>query len=139
MSDRESLEAIMADVKTTRANLAELEHQLQEEIDEIVIAAALEARPLSEADKVRRRALRAEQSEVQDAFRALAFATLARLNQSAELAALEAKLTGINALLEDDLDRLKKIARYAGIAAKVADGLAELAAKVAARVARGGF
>jgi hypothetical protein len=139
MSNRETIAAIVADAAARRADLAELDHLLQNDIDEIVLAAALEGRPLSEAEKQRRRALRAEQSEVQDAFRALAFVTLARLDQSAELAALHAKMTGINAVLADDLDRLKDIARYATIAARVADGLAQLAAKVAAAAARGGI
>jgi hypothetical protein len=139
MSDRESVEAIVADAATSRANLAELDHMLQDEIDDVVLAAAREGRALSPADNERRRALRADQSEVQDAFKALAFVTLARLNQSAELVALEAKLTGINAVLADDLDRLRSIQRYAAIAAKVADGLAQLAAKVATAIAKGGL
>jgi hypothetical protein len=126
---------IVAKAMMARADLGELDHTLQGGIDEIVLAAARAKRPLSSDEKNRRKALRATQAEVEDAFEELAFATLARLDNSADVAELKGKLDSINANLADDLERLKNIERYAAIAAKVADGLAQLATKVAGAIA----
>jgi hypothetical protein len=135
MFTRESAKAIVAEATKSRSRLADLDHALQSEIDEIVLGAARAGRPMSDAEKARRKALRASQSDVGDAFTALAFATLARLNQSADVVELKGKLDTINANLVDDLDRLKNIARYAAVAAKVADGLTKLAEQVAGALA----
>jgi len=135
MFTRESAKAIVAEATKSRSHLADLDHALQSEIDEIVLGAARAGRPLSDAEKARRKSLRASQSDVGDAFTALAFATLARLNQSADVVELKGKLDTINANLVDDLDRLKNIARYAAIAAQVADGLTKLAEQVAGALA----
>lgn len=127
-------EVIVAEATKSRSDLAELDHKIQEEIDEIVLAAARAGRPLSADDENRRKVLRADQLEVQEAFEVLAFATLGRLDKSADVEVLKGKLDSINANLIDDLDRLKNVARYAEIAAKVADGLTQLAIKVAGAV-----
>jgi hypothetical protein len=66
----------------------------------------------------------------------LAFVTAARLDNSDDVKQLREKLKSINANLNDDLERLKKIAIYAAIAAQVADGLAQLAEQVAAAAAK---
>lgn len=131
---KESAEAIVAEATASRTALAELDHQIQTEIDEIVLGAAKAGRPLSDDDKARRKSLRADQMEVQAAFRELAFATLARLDNSADVADLKGRLVAINADLGDDLRRLKKIVRYAEVAAKVADGLARVTAAIAGAV-----
>ena len=62
----------------------------------------------------------------------LAFVTLPRLDASADEAELKNKLDSVKDELDDDINRLKNIARYAKIAAKVADGLTQLAIKVTA-------
>ena len=134
MTDRETAQDIVNEAMQTRSALTDLDHAIQEEIDEIVLTAARERRPLSDDDKARRKALRADQVEIQDAFKALAFVTLPRLDASADVAELKNKLDSVKDELEDDLKRLKNIARYAKIAAKVADGLTQLAIKVAGAV-----
>ena len=90
---------------------------------------------MTNVEKARRKALRASQSDVGDALAALAFATLARLDSSADVLELQGKLDEINDNLVDDLTRLKNIARYAAVAAQVADGLAVLAEQVAGALA----
>jgi hypothetical protein len=132
MSDKETADAIVAQAIKIRADLGDLDKKIQGQIDEIVMTAAREGRPLSDADKTQRDALREQQSNVEDAFDELAFATLSRLDQSADVDQLKGSLATINATLTDDLGRLQNIARYAETAANVADGLAQLAAKVAA-------
>lgn len=135
MFDRQTAEAIVADAMQSRAHLLDLDHALQSEIDEIVLGAARAGRPLTNDEKARRKVLRASQADVGEAFRALAFATLARLDSSADVLELKGKLDEINDNLVDDLARLKNIARYAAIAAQVADGLAVLAEQVAGALA----
>jgi hypothetical protein len=130
--DKESADAIVAGAMKTRSDLAELDQTIQGQIDEIVLGAARQGRDLSPAELDQRKKLRGDQADVQDAFAALAFATLRRLDNSADVADLKTKLDAINAGLTTDLNRLKAIARYAAIAAKVADGLAQLASKVTA-------
>lgn len=134
MTDREKAQDIVNEAMKTRSALTDLDHAIQEEIDEIVLTAARERRALSDDDKARRKALRADQVEIQDAFKVLAFVTLSRLDASADVAELKNKLDSVKDELDDDINRLKNIARYAKIAAKVADGLTQLAIKVAGAV-----
>ena len=67
----------------------------------------------------------------------LAFVTAQRLDNTAEIDHLLRQVQAINAGPVDDLNRLKKIERYAEIAAKVADGLARAAEKLARLAAKG--
>ena len=134
MTDREKAQDIVSEAMKTRSALTDLDHAIQEEIDEIVLTAARERRALSDDDKARRKALRADQVEIPDVFKVLAFVTLPRLDASADVAKLKNKLESVKDELDDDINRLKGIARYAEIAAKVADGLTQLAIKVAGAV-----
>jgi hypothetical protein len=136
MTDANTVDAIVAGATASRSQLASLDHTLQGAIDEIVLGAAKQGRELTDAEKQQRKLLRAQQADVQDAFEELAFATAARLDNSDDVRQLREKLQSINANLSDDLDKLKKIALYAAIAAQVADGLAKLAEQVAGVVAK---
>jgi hypothetical protein len=123
---------VIASANTARQHLAMLERELQEGIDEIDFNAFKEGRSLTPAEIKQRRELRATQAEIRDEFKVLAFVTLQRLDESDEVAQLLHQLEVINAGLEDDLERLKKIEKYATIAAKVADSLAKTAGRLAA-------
>jgi hypothetical protein len=133
--DRESASVIVADAMKVRDGLTTLHDELQQEFDDIALAAARANRPMTDGEKDRRRKLRSDQANVRDAFEMLAFATLEQLDNSADVAELKDRLDGINANLAGDLARLKKIRRYAEIAAQVADGLAQLAIKAAGALA----
>jgi hypothetical protein len=136
MTDKNTVDAIVAGATASRSQLASLDHTLQGAIDKIVLGAAKQGRELTDDEKKQRKLLRAQQADVQEAFEELAFATAARLDNSDDVRQLREKLQSINANLGDDLDRLKKIAIYAAIAAQVADGLAKLAEQVAGAVAK---
>jgi hypothetical protein len=136
MTDENTADAIVAKASESRSNLAALDHMLQSAIDKIVLGAATRGQNLSDAERKQRSALRAQQADVQEAFTELGFATVARLDQSDEVKQLQKKLNSINSHLGDDLDRLKEIAAFAAIAAKVADGLTKLAEQVAGAVAK---
>lgn len=127
MSDSRSADTIIATAKAAIAKLNALDDQLQAEIDEIKAAAAREGRPLTDAEKHRREAIRGDDEKIGDAVDALSLMALTDLNNSSDVTQLKEKLGTINASLSDSLTRLKNIARYAAIAAQVADGLAQLA------------
>ncbi len=131
MSDLNNRAEIVAAAVEARRELSDLERVLQEEIDEIDFTAFVERRPLTPQEKQLRRVRRSDQGEVRDAFKELAFVTLQRLDQSAEVQQLVAKLTQVNERLGEDLDELKAIERYTAIAAKVADTLAKVVGKLA--------
>jgi len=130
MANDESIEDIVNTAQETRRGLSDLEQQLQSEIDKMDFDAFRDGRDLTVAETKRRTQLRASQSEVRDAFIALAFVTVSRLDDSAEVAALSKRMDGINRGLSDDLGRLKKIAAFATTVAKVADGVAKVAAQL---------
>lgn len=130
MANEESIEDIVNTAQETRRGLSDLEQQLQTEIDKLDFDAFRDGRDLTVAETKRRTQLRASQSEVRDAFIALAFVTVSRLDDSAEVAALSKRMDGINRGLSDDLGRLKKIAAFATTVAKVADGVAKVTAQV---------
>jgi hypothetical protein len=136
MTDKNTVEAIVAEAEASRLQLTSLHDALQSEIDEIASNAAKQGREPTDAEKEQRKLLRAEQAKVLEAFKELAFVTLVRLDNSDDVKQLQTSLKSINANLNDDLERLKKIATYAKIAAQVADGLAKLAAQAAAIAAK---
>jgi len=129
-----AVDDIVVAAAQARQGLATLEHQLQSDIDEIDLRAFREERPLTAEERARRRTMRAAQAETRDGFASLAYVTARRLDDSAETGRLLARVRDINAGLGDDLDDLKTIERYATIAAKVADGIAVVAAKLAAKM-----
>jgi hypothetical protein len=136
MTDKNTVDAIVTGANASRSQLASLDHTLQGAIDKIVLDAAKQDRKLTDDEKNQRKVLRGQQADVQEAFAELAFATAARLDNSDDVEQLRQKLKSINANLSDDLEKLKKIATYAAIAAQVADGLAKLAEQVAGAVAK---
>jgi len=136
MTDKNTVDAIIAGATASRSQLALLDHTLQGAIDKIVLDAAKQGRALTDDEKNQRKLLRGQQADVQEAFAELAFATAARLDNADDVKQFREELRSINANLSDDLERLKKIATYAAIAAQVADGLAKLAEQVAGAVAK---
>lgn len=135
MTNGRIVDEIAASVETVRSELGKLELELQEEIDEIRISAARAGRSLNPEELRRLKELRAEKAEARQVFTDLVFFTLKRLNESDEIADLQRKMDGINSALRDDLEDLKRIERYAAIAAKVADALAKATEKLASLAA----
>lgn len=128
---RPTFKKVVADTDAARDALAVLERELQEGIDAIDFEAFKAGRPLTAGELERRRELRATQGEVRDGFKVLAFVTAQRLDETAEVSQLLRQMEIVNAGLEDDLEKLGKLKKYAEIAAKVADTLAKAAANLA--------
>ena len=131
MTDQETVADIMADANAQRENLEELERSLQADIKQIDRTAFMESRPLTDDEKTRRAELRASQEKVGNAYVQWAYLTAKRLDDSAEVDVIKAKLDAVNLSLADDIGRLKNVERYAEIAAKVAEGAVKIAGKIA--------
>ncbi len=128
---------VIAEAKNARRRLADLELELQDGIDEIDAAVFRERREPTAAELAKRKELIATQAEVRTQFAKLAFVTSKRLDDTAEVKQMVRRMNTINAGLKDDLDRLKRIERYAATAAKVADATAKATEKLAAIAAKG--
>ncbi len=131
MTEKETVAEIMADAKAQRENLEELERSLQADIKHIDRLAFMESRALTDDEKAQRAALRASQEKVGAAYVEWAYLTSKRLDDSAEVDIIKAKIDAVNVSLADDLGRLKNVERYAEIAAKVAEGAVKIAGKIA--------
>jgi hypothetical protein len=128
---------VMAEANNARQQLAALDQQLQDGIDDIDFKVFKEKRPPTAAETSKRKDLRSTQGEVRAQFAVLAFVTAKRLDDTDEVSQLVRQMNTINAGLKDDLDRLKRIEKYAAIAAKVADATAKATEKLAAIAAKG--
>ena len=128
----ESADDIIDDVRAAQDKIDALDDQLQDQIEDIKLAAARQKRQTSDAEAAQIEAIEADIAKLADARQALDIDALIRLDRSGDVAAIKRTLTDTSDGLADTLDRLKRIARFAVIAAQVADGLAQLAAKAAA-------
>ncbi len=128
-------EQIIEIARGTRAELSSLQLDLEVEIEAIEQAAFAANRPMTNAETKRHDQLRAALAETHDAFRELGFVTLQALNSSDTVTRLLADIEDVNKQIESDLQRLKKIAKFAETAANILDGLAKLAAKLASLAA----
>ncbi len=142
MPNGETTQEIVDNAKAARRDLAEMEHLLQEELDKLDFAVFERGNGMTSEERDRRKEFRASQTEVREAYVALAYFTLRRLDESNEVGRLQQRMKEINQGLGDDLDRLKEIEGFAETAARIADAVAKATAKlaqVAARVSTGGI
>ncbi|HVO16132.1 MAG TPA: hypothetical protein VMV26_13010 [Alphaproteobacteria bacterium] len=126
-----SADAIFAAATEMKDRFDALIDGIDDEVDKIFDAASSAGREPNAAEKARIDQLGADQAKLRKSQDALAFATLRKLDNSADVVALQSQLQTVNAGLKDCLGRLRKIAAIAQIAAKVADGLTQLAEKAA--------
>jgi hypothetical protein len=134
MANAASADEVFAAATAMKEQFENLKSAIDDQVEEIFRNATSARRDPTAAEKAQIESLRADQDKIDESLEALAFATLRKLDNSADIATLRAKLKEVSAGLKDDLKRLKNIARYAEIAGKVADALtklAEMAAKAA--------
>lgn len=122
---------VLATAAATRASIVDLDAGLAERVDAIEDAAFNTGRALTPAEIAERDQLRAARHEAADALRALSFQTLEELNDSSTVQDLLSGIQAVNRDMEQDLQRLEKVAEFAGDAAKVADGLVQVAKALA--------
>ena len=104
---------IVMDARATRESLMDLDHSIQSARDAITIGAATQGRTMTESERSLRRSLRADQTEVRDAFTELALVTLARLDSTQEMRALAARLQSINKHVHAELQDLRNLENFA--------------------------
>lgn len=129
---RPTADEIVADAAEAHNRLSALDVALQTRLDEIRFRAFQEDREFTPAEAAERKGLLASQGEVREAKVELSFVTLQRLDASEDVKRLKTQIARVNSGLKDDLDRLRRLERYAEIAAKVAETLVKVAGKLAA-------
>ncbi|HKU97970.1 MAG TPA: hypothetical protein VJR58_21950 [Vineibacter sp.] len=126
---------IIAIARDTRTHLSTLELTLSSDIEAIEQDAFAANRPMTKAETTRHDQLRAMLAETRDAFVALGFVTLQALNNSDTVKRLRADIADANQQIQADLARLKKIAKFAEVTARILEGLAKLTGTLAGFVA----
>ena len=118
---------ILAAAAATRASIVDLDANLAERVEAIKDAAFNAGRALTPSETAERDQLRAARHEAAEALRALSFQTMEELNDSSTVQDLLSGIQAINRDMDQDLQRLEKITEFAEDAAKVADGLVQVA------------
>jgi hypothetical protein len=131
MAAPKTIEQIEATAQRARNAIATLQKQLQEEQRDINRTAFFAGRPLTAEEQARIAEIGIAFKKSNDALVELAFVTLQNLDDSQEVQLLQTRMTGINAGLSVDLDKLKDIQAVSATAARVADTVAKVAAEVA--------
>ena len=127
--------ATIAEVKKAfqdaRASIADLDQKLAAERKKIKVTAFRAGRPLTAAEIARRKEIAATRLELAEALQVLALKTIRSLEIAEDVDDLIREIGAVNQQLEDDLARLGEVASHAATAARVVEGLAKLAAKLA--------
>jgi hypothetical protein len=125
----DDIRTVLQKAETARALLSQKEEELQREIDQIDDIEW--DRPLTDAERGRRKEKRAAQTATRAAKIELSFITLRALDQHPEVLRLVNAFRSINQDLGHELGRLNEIAEAAATTAKVLDALADFAADLA--------
>jgi hypothetical protein len=128
---------IKAEAEKTRQDIIALNNKIHDEVSAIEFAAFKSNRAPTPAELKRLDELEATKKELQKQVTILGFVTASKLDKSDDVSRLLERMEGVNAGLEDRLARLKKIEKFAKVAAQVADALAKIAERLAKIVASG--
>lgn len=133
MSDPQpqKVQEIFNAAKAACESLEALHAALEQRLQEIRILAFKQSRDLTDAEKLERAAIRSAQEELGEALVVLGFETLQQVDETPEMARLKVQIDRVNSGLADDLHHLKKIEKYADLAADVSGALVKVAGKVA--------
>ena len=125
-----TVDEVRATFDAARLEISELDQALAAERKEIRHAAFHAQRPLTDEEIARRRAIAVTRSELADALETLALSTFDSVESADDLEDLLHAINSINQQLDDDISRLMEVANYAESAAKVAESIADVAAKL---------
>ena len=123
---------IVADANAALGTLEALEDELLADIKEVKKAAALGGRQLTKNEKLECDLLDSRLTDVYEAIRVVSIQSLRRIDNSQGIKLLQKELRMVNSDLSDDLKRLKKVQRYAKVAADVSQALAKVATRISA-------
>jgi hypothetical protein len=128
---------IKAGALKARQEILKLDNQIHEEVAALEFAAFKDDRQPTAVELTKQAELERTQQELRKQLKILGFVTASKLDSSDDVSRLLERMQTVNAGLEDDLARLKKIERFAKIAAQVADAIAKVAERLAKIVASG--
>ena len=128
---------IKAEADKTRKDIIALNNKIHDEVQAIEFAAFKANRDPTPAELKRQDELEATKKELQKQVTVLGFVTASKLDKSDDVSRLLERMESVNAGLEERLARLKKIEKFAKVAAQVADALAKIAERLAKIVASG--
>jgi hypothetical protein len=128
---------IKAEAEKTRKDIIALNNKIHDEVSAIEFAAFKANRDPTPAEQKRQDELEATKKELQKQITILGFVTASKLDKSDDVSRLLERMESVNAGLADRLARLKKIEKFAKVAAQVADALAKVAERLAKIVASG--
>jgi hypothetical protein len=131
MASPKTIAQIEATAQSARNAIATLQKQLQAEQREINRTAFFAGRPLTTDEQARLAEIGIAFKKSNDALIELAFVTLQNLDDSQEVQLLQTRMSGINAGLSVDLDKLQRIEAVSATAARVEDTVAKVAAEIA--------
>ena len=114
---------ITADSDAALQKLSGIEHGLMADIQHMAFVAFKAKRDFTLAEIAERRKLRAKLTECREGVAVLAIVTADRLDSSEEVKDLLREMRAVNTGLQKDLAELKKIEKYATIAAQAAEFL----------------
>ena len=128
---------IKAGALKARQEILKLDNQIHEEVAALEFAAFRDDRQPTAVELKKQAELERTQQELRKQLKIFEFVTASKLDNSDDVSRLLERMQTVNAGLEDDLARLKKIERFAKIAAQVADAVAKVAERLAKIVASG--
>ena len=117
---------VQANFKTQLDAIEQLDQKLAAERKSIQTQAFMANRPMTAEEIARRKEIAATRGELGDAMETLSLDTASALNEASDVDTLIANLNSINQGLQDDLDKLQKLADTAAKAAAVASGMASI-------------
>ncbi len=126
-----TIEEVRAAFDAGRAEISALDQALAAERTAIRRAAFHAGRPLTPEEIARRKEIAAAQFELAESLEALALSTIDALENAEDLDDLLHAINSVNQQIDDDLARLQDLVDHAEAAAKVADGIAKAAEKLA--------
>ena len=128
---------IKAGALKARQEILKLDNQIHEEVAALEFAAFRDDRQPTAVELKKQAELERTQQELRKQLKIFGFVTASKLDNSDDVSRLLERMQTVNAGLGDDLARLKKIERFAKIAAQVADAVAKVAERLAKIVASG--
>ena len=126
-----TIEEVRAEFEARRADISELDQALAAERKAIRRTAFHAGRSLTPDEIGRRKEIAATRLELAESLEALSLSTIDALENAEDLDDLLHAISSVNQQLDDDLTRLQDLVEHSEAAARVADGIANAAAKLA--------
>ncbi|MCG8509693.1 MAG: hypothetical protein MI741_10750 [Rhodospirillales bacterium] len=129
-----TLAELRQEYTAARATITALDGELAKEWNEIGDKAFDEDRDLTPEEEARQDQIEETRAELMRRLKDLALGNLRNLNSSEDVDALNAQILAVKEGLDETLEHLENVARYAAAAANIAETVAKVAEKAAGLV-----